>query len=126
MPVVRAAARPAIASRRAQVPGFPAPRRALPAALVTLRPRQWIKNLLVIAAAGAGGATVTTMSPGGWVSHSSASACSRPASTINDVRDAEEDRLHPQKASATIAAGELAPRTAIALGIALMLAGIRA
>jgi decaprenyl-phosphate phosphoribosyltransferase len=43
---------------------------------------------------------------------------------INDVRDAEEDRLHPRKRFRPIAAGEIDPRFATALGLSLMLAGI--
>jgi decaprenyl-phosphate phosphoribosyltransferase len=43
---------------------------------------------------------------------------------INDVRDADEDRLHPRKRFRPVAAGELAPGAAISLGIALMIGGI--
>ena len=34
---------------------------------------------------------------------------------INDVRDVEEDRLHPRKRFRPIAAGELSPSAALAL-----------
>lgn len=121
---VLTAARPAITSRG---PGtaFAPPRRALRAALVTLRPHQWIKQLLVIAAAGAAGALDHDDVPV-RVGLAFVAFCLLASGiyAINDVRDAEEDRLHPRKRLRPIAAGELAPRTAIVLGIALMLTGI--
>lgn len=43
---------------------------------------------------------------------------------FNDVRDREYDRLHPRKRLRPIAAGEIAPATAIALALATALAGL--
>jgi decaprenyl-phosphate phosphoribosyltransferase len=43
---------------------------------------------------------------------------------INDVRDVHEDRLHPRKRLRPVAAGELDPTVATALGLALMLVGL--
>src|SRR2546421_166160 len=43
---------------------------------------------------------------------------------INDVRDVAEDRTHPRKRHRPVAAGELEPRSALALGAGLMLAGL--
>ena len=43
---------------------------------------------------------------------------------INDVSDAEEDRRHPRKRFRPVAAGELDPRFATALGLSLLLAGL--
>jgi decaprenyl-phosphate phosphoribosyltransferase len=122
---VQCAARAAIASHRATGTEFAAPRRGLRAALVTLRPHQWIKNVLVIAAAGAAGALGHDDVPV-RVGLAFVAFCLLASGiyAINDVRDAEEDRLHPRKRLRPIAAGELAPRSAIVLGIALMLNGI--
>jgi decaprenyl-phosphate phosphoribosyltransferase len=43
---------------------------------------------------------------------------------INDVRDAAEDRRHPRKRFRPVAAGELDPRVATLLGVALVSAGL--
>lgn len=95
------------------------------AALVTLRPRQWIKNALVIAAAGAAGALGRDDVPV-RVTLAFVAFCMLASGTyaINDVRDSDEDRLHPRKRYRPIAAGELEPRLAVALGLGLMAAGL--
>jgi decaprenyl-phosphate phosphoribosyltransferase len=90
-----------------------------------MRPKQWLKNVLVIAAAGAAGAFghAGTL---GRVTAAFAAFCLLASGiyAINDVRDAEEDRLHPRKRFRPIAAGEIDPRFATALGLSLTLAGI--
>jgi len=43
---------------------------------------------------------------------------------VNDVRDREQDRLHPSKRLRPVAAGELSPRAALRSAAALALAGI--
>ena len=103
------------------------PRRRSPgvAALVAMRPRQWTKNLLLFAgiifAAKLG-------DPGRWVAAVAAfvayCAASSAAYLVNDVRDAESDRLHPVKRSRPIARGELSPRAACVLAGALALAAL--
>jgi 4-hydroxybenzoate polyprenyltransferase len=103
------------------------PRRRSPAAaaLVAMRPRQWTKNLLLFAgiifAAKLG-------DPARWVSAVTAfvayCAASSAAYLVNDVRDAESDRLHPVKRSRPIARGELSPRAALVLAGALALAAL--
>jgi decaprenyl-phosphate phosphoribosyltransferase len=107
-------------------PAVALPRRGrLLAALVTLRPRQWIKNILVIAAAGAAGALGRDDVPV-RVGLAFVAFCMLASGiyAVNDVRDAEEDRLHPRKRFRPVAAGELDPRHAVALGLALMSAGL--
>jgi decaprenyl-phosphate phosphoribosyltransferase len=100
-------------------------RGTLLAVLVTLRPRQWIKNFLVIAAAGAAGALGHDDVPV-RVGLAFVAFCMLASGiyAINDVRDADEDRLHPRKRFRPVAAGELAPEAAVALGTALMVAGL--
>lgn len=102
------------------------PRRGLlHAALVTLRPRQWIKNALVIAAAGAAGALgaddVLLR-----VGLACIAFCMLASGiyAVNDVRDREEDRRHPRKRHRPVAAGELEPLPALVLGSGLMVAGL--
>ena len=115
---------PALATTPAPVPV--APRRGrLHAAIVTARPRQWVKNALVIAAAGAAGALGHDDVPV-RVGLACLAFCLLASGVyaINDVRDAEEDRRHPRKRRRPVAAGELDPRAAVVLGTALMLIGI--
>jgi 4-hydroxybenzoate polyprenyltransferase len=103
------------------------PRRRSPAAaaLVAMRPRQWTKNLLLFAgiifAAKLG-------DPARWLAAVTAfvayCAASSAAYLVNDVRDAESDRLHPVKRARPIARGELSPQVALALAGALALAAV--
>jgi len=113
-------------SADAEAVSLPAPRRdSLHAILATTRPRQWIKNALVIAAAGAAGALGRDDVPG-RVAIACLAFCLLASGVyaINDVRDAPEDRLHPVKRRRPVAAGELNPRAATALGLSLTLAGL--
>jgi decaprenyl-phosphate phosphoribosyltransferase len=100
-------------------------RRPMHALLVATRPRQWVKNLLVIAAPGAAGVLVHDGVPG-RVALAFAAFCLLSAGTyvINDVRDAHEDRRHPRKRHRPVAARELEPQAALAAGLSLMLAGL--
>ena len=89
------------------------------------RPRQWVKNLLVIAAPAAAGVLVHDDVP--WrVAGAFAAFCLLAAATyvVNDVCDAVEDRAHPRKRHRPVAAGEIRPRTALVAGAGLMLAGL--
>jgi decaprenyl-phosphate phosphoribosyltransferase len=106
--------------------GVAPPRRGpLRAAIVTLRPRQWIKNTLVIAAAGAAGALGHDDVPV-RVGLAFVAFCMLASGiyAVNDVRDAAEDRLHPRKRFRPVAAGELDPRAALALGAGLIVGGL--
>ena len=81
-----------------------------------MRPKQWVKNVLVAAAPVAAGTLieprVALMTLGAFVTFCLASAS---IYLINDVRDVESDRLHPKKRLRPIAAGELAPSSALGL-----------
>lgn len=89
------------------------------------RPRQWAKNLLVLAAPAAAGvlrhAGVPAEVLGAFVV-----LCMVSSATylVNDVRDREQDREHPKKRFRPIAAGELAPRTALWVAGALAVGGL--
>jgi decaprenyl-phosphate phosphoribosyltransferase len=95
------------------------------AVLVTMRPKQWVKNALVIAAAGAAGALGHDDTPG-RVTVAFAAFCLLASGiyAINDVSDAQEDRRHPRKRFRPVAAGELDPRFAMGAGLSLLLAGL--
>ncbi len=86
---------------------------ALPAWLRAMRPKQWVKNVLVLAAPLASGRLlepkVLLASALAFVAFSLISAS---IYLINDVRDVEADRLHPKKQFRPIAAGELSPTAA--------------
>src|SRR3954447_16388762 len=97
-------------------------RRSRPAALlVAVRPRQWPKNLLVLAvpaAAGAlGDARVMRDAAIALIAFILASAGTY---LLNDVADREADRRHPTKRTRPVASGELpAGLASVVGGIAL-------
>jgi decaprenyl-phosphate phosphoribosyltransferase len=110
----------------ADVLPLPAPRRGLlNAVLATTRPRQWIKNALVIGAPAAAGALGRDDVPD-HVGVAFVAFCLLSAGiyAINDVRDAPEDRLHPTKRFRPVAAYELQPQAATALGVTLLICGL--
>jgi 4-hydroxybenzoate polyprenyltransferase len=83
--------------------------------LVSLRPHQWTKNLLVFAPLAL---SKHLFEPGPFVRSAAAfllfCGLSGAVYLINDVRDVERDRLHPLKRLRPIASGALAPRSALA------------
>lgn len=91
------------------------------ATLATARPRQWLKNTLVIAAPAAARAF---NHPGVAVRIGFAfvafCALASGIYAINDVHDAAEDRRHPTKCRRPVAAGELSERQALVMGAALI------
>src|SRR5215218_8710155 len=97
-------------------PAPPVARRTSPAlGLVrAMRPKQWVKNVLVAAAPGAAG-VLTQADSLGKVALAFVSFClvSSASYLFNDVGDIEEDRRHPTKRERPIAAGVISPRTAI-------------
>ncbi|MFI1827115.1 decaprenyl-phosphate phosphoribosyltransferase [Streptomyces sp. NPDC020412] len=104
-------------------PAQPAPggARHLPLALLrTARPRQWVKNTLVIAAPAAAGeldsvSTVLRLVVVFALFTTAASA----VYLINDARDADADRAHPVKCRRPVAAGDVPVPLAYAAGTAL-------
>jgi decaprenyl-phosphate phosphoribosyltransferase len=90
-----------------------------------MRPRQWVKNLLVLAAPLAAGrlfepAVIKTAALG-FVAFCLVSAL---VYLVNDVRDVEEDRQHPTKRFRPIASGELKPTTALVLAAVVGVCGL--
>jgi decaprenyl-phosphate phosphoribosyltransferase len=96
----------------------------VPAAVRAMRPRQWIKNVLVVTAPLAGGRLLeqeVLLKTGlAFVAFCLVSAT---VYLVNDIRDVEEDRLHPRKRFRPIAAGELRPAAALVLAAVTGAAG---
>ncbi len=89
------------------------------------RPRQWIKNLLVLAAPAAAGILLRP-EVAGKLLLTFVSFCALSSSTylLNDVRDREEDRRHPRRRTRPIASGELPVGVAVAAAVALATGGL--
>src|SRR2546429_8290787 len=89
----------------------------LGAVLVSLRPRQWVKNLFVFAGLVFGQRLFT---PAVWPALGAfAIFCGLSGAVylVNDVADRDQDRLHPKKRERPVAARRLPIR--VALGVAL-------
>ncbi|MEU8528196.1 decaprenyl-phosphate phosphoribosyltransferase [Streptomyces sp. NPDC048629] len=94
---------------------------AVPLGLVrTARPRQWVKNVLVVAAPAAAGRL------GSWDAAGRLAlvfglftAAAAAVYLVNDARDAPADRAHPVKRRRPVAAGTVPVPVAYAAGIAL-------
>jgi decaprenyl-phosphate phosphoribosyltransferase len=93
--------------------------------LRSYRPRQWTKNLLVLAAPAAAGVIDRPLVIA-QLAATFVALCLLSSATylFNDVRDREHDRLHPLKRLRPIAAGELPPDRAVALAALTALAGL--
>ena len=96
----------------------------LGAVLVSLRPRQWVKNLFVFAGLVFAQRLFT---PSLWPALAAFAifcALSGAIYLVNDVADRENDRRHPKKALRPIAAGRLAPPAALAIAFVLVAAAL--
>lgn len=95
----------------------------MPAALALLRPHQWVKNLLVF---------IALITSHRWDQPAAvlaavqqfAAFCLAASAVyaVNDVLDRDADAAHPSKRYRPVAAGVIAPGTALAIGAVLMLA----
>jgi decaprenyl-phosphate phosphoribosyltransferase len=92
------------------------PARWLRAVIVTTRPRQWPKNLLVFAAPLAG-ASLGHRFGYALVAMFAFGCASAAVYFVNDVADAGRDRRHPVKRNRPIASGALSQRDAIVLAV---------
>jgi len=90
--------------------------------LRTMRPRQWVKNVLVLAAPFAAGdlfATATVFDLA--VAFVAFSLAASGIYLVNDAKDVEADRAHPTKRNRPVAAGTVP--VPLALGVATALLG---
>lgn len=101
--------------------------------LRALRPYQWPKNLIVFAAfIFSTGSAWHPSEAGSWwplLWRSAVLFCVWCAAAsaiylVNDVRDRDNDQRHPRKSRRPIAAGEVAPQTALAMSAALLVVSI--
>jgi 4-hydroxybenzoate polyprenyltransferase len=96
------------------------------AILVSLRPRQWVKNVFVFAGLVFGQQLFTDAA---WVAVGAFLIFCALAGAIyllNDVADRERDRLHPSKCARPIAAGRLRVGTAVVVAVGLIVLGLGA
>lgn len=100
-------------------------RSRVPAVVRALRPKQWVKNVLVFAAPLAAGRILewpvlraTLLSMVAFI------AVSAFVYLVNDTRDIAEDRQHPRKRLRPIAAGEVSVPLALALAAVCLVGGM--
>ena len=96
----------------------------LSAIFVSLRPRQWVKNLFVFAGLVFSQRLFTDAA---WTSLAAFvifCALSGAIYLLNDVADRDRDRLDPRKGLRPIAAGRLSVGAAIATAVVLIVAGL--
>ena len=95
------------------------------AVLRSMRPKQWTKNLLVVAAPLAAG---DLGDPGvlGPTVLAFLAFCAASSATylVNDCADVEADRLHPRKRTRPVAAGELSVRAALVVAAVLLVVAL--
>lgn len=91
----------------------------------TMRPRQWVKNVLVLAAPFVGGVIfdVDVLIAVG-IAFVAFSLAASGVYLVNDVKDVEADRAHPTKRNRPIAAGVVPPTLALAVAVLLFVASV--
>ncbi|WP_127781684.1 decaprenyl-phosphate phosphoribosyltransferase [Rhodococcus sp. X156] len=108
------------------VTGPPTAPMSLPAGLLkAVRPRQWVKNVLVLAAPVAAG-KVGELSILGDAAIAFLAFCLAASGVylVNDAMDVDADRAHPRKRHRPIAAGVVPVRLAYVLAVVLLLASM--
>jgi decaprenyl-phosphate phosphoribosyltransferase len=90
-----------------------------------MRPRQWTKNVLVVAAALSAGVlgdgNNIAIIIGTFIAFTLAASA---VYLFNDARDVEDDRKHPRKQLRPVAAGEVSVHTAVLSSIVVAAAGL--
>jgi 4-hydroxybenzoate polyprenyltransferase len=108
------------------VPNDPDRTKAL-SVLMALRPRQWVKNVFVLAALVFAGRLDDPQAVArAFGAFAVFCALSSAVYLVNDVRDRESDRRHPVKRRRPIAAGEVSPRAASAASVVLAVGALLA
>jgi decaprenyl-phosphate phosphoribosyltransferase len=106
--------------RRSAPPPQAAPGGLLAGLLRTARPKQWVKNLLVVAAPAAAGQLFSRQAVAQLaLVFALFTACAAAVYLINDARDVDADRAHPVKRHRPVAAGQVPVPVAYGVGCAL-------
>ncbi len=93
--------------------------------VILARPKQWAKNILVLAAPFAAGVLDQTQAIATVIAGVVAfSIVSSAMYAINDAADYEADRHHPRKQHRPVASGRIAPSSALTFGAVLLIAGL--
>jgi decaprenyl-phosphate phosphoribosyltransferase len=91
----------------------------------TMRPKQWVKNVLVLAAPFASGRIgEAVVLKDALIAFVAFSLVASGVYLVNDVRDVESDRVHPKKRLRPIAAGIVTPLSASIVAVVLLAAGL--
>ena len=98
----------------------------LTAVLLSLRPRQWVKNLVVFAGLVFGHKLFTEAAWRALAAFVLFCALSGAVYLVNDLVDRERDRLHPKKRERPLAAGRLRPRVAVVAAAILVVGALTA
>jgi 4-hydroxybenzoate polyprenyltransferase len=98
----------------------------LTAVLVSLRPRQWVKNLFVFAGLVFGQQLFTSAAGVATAAFVVFCALAGAVYLLNEVADRDRDRRHPDKRLRPVASGRLAVRPALAAAAILIVVGLAA
>ena len=98
----------------------------LTAILISLRPRQWVKNLFVFAGLIFGQKLLTPLVWTALAAFVVFCALAGAVYLLNDVADRDKDRLHPRKRERPIASGILPVSVAVGAAVVLIVAGLAA
>lgn len=93
--------------------------------LQLMRPKQWAKNSLVVAAPAAAG----VLSEAGSLARTvlafvALTLASAGTYALNDAGDAQADAIHPKKRNRPVASGRISPQAARAFGVGLLVASL--
>ncbi|MBI1959445.1 MAG: decaprenyl-phosphate phosphoribosyltransferase [Candidatus Rokubacteria bacterium] len=98
--------------------------RVIGAVVASLRPKQWVKNLFVFAGVIFSQQLFTPLFWPALGAFALFCVLSGSMYLLNDVADAEKDRLHPTKRFRPVASGALPRGGALALGVGLLVASL--
>ena len=97
----------------------------MPPLIRALRPQEWIKNLLVFAGVLFSGRLDESGAIGdALLTFAAFCAIASAGYLLNDLRDRQHDRRHPEKRNRPIASGAVSPATAAALAAVLAVAAL--